>query len=124
VARFLIYAVVECGTPTRFKSPSKAKRNELIGSSDTTIVAKLSPPVKPEDIAALLDQMAADGEHELKPAVGLVGLYELMPSELAVLTIKDGKGYVGSVKRNSRTMSAKAQQARPIRGLDIAEREG
>jgi hypothetical protein len=36
VARFLIYAVDECGAPTRFKPPSKAKINELIGSSETT----------------------------------------------------------------------------------------
>jgi integrase len=124
VARFLIYAVDECGAPTRFKPPSKAKINELIGSSETTTAEKLTPPVKPEDLAALLDQMAADGEHELHLAVGLVGLYGLRPSELAVLTIKDGKGYAGSVKRNSKTMSAKAQQPRPIRALDIAGREG
>ncbi len=124
VARFLIYAVDECGAPTRFKPSSKAKINELIGSSETTTAEKLTPPVKPEDLAALLDQMAADGEHELHLAVGLVGLYGLRPSELAVLTIKDGKGYAGSVKRNSKTMGAKAQQARPIRALDIAGREG
>ena len=123
-SRFLIYAVDECGAPTRFKPPSKAKINELIGSSETTTADKLTPPVKPEDLAALLDQMAADGEHELHLAVGLVGLYGLRPSELAVLTIKDGKGYVGSVKRNSKMMSAKAQQPRPIRALDIAGREG
>lgn len=124
VSRFLNYAVDECGAPIRFKPPSKAKINELIGSSETTTAEKLTPPVKPEDLAALLDQMAADGEHELHLAVGLVGLYGLRPSELAVLTVKDGRGEVGSVKRNSKTMSAKAQQSRKIRALDIPGREG
>jgi hypothetical protein len=79
VARFLTYAVDECGAPTRFYPPSKAKINELIGSAETTAAESLTPPIKPEDLAALLDQLEADGEHELRLAVGLVGLYGLRP---------------------------------------------
>jgi integrase len=124
VARFLTYAVDECGAPTRFYPPSKAKINELIGSAETTAAERLTPPIKPEDLAALLDQLEADGEHELQLAVGLVGLYGLRPAELAVLTVKDGKGRVGHVKRNSSSMSAKAKPHRLVMAIDVAGREG
>ena len=124
VARFLTYAVDECGAPTRFYPPSKAKINELIGSAETTAAERLTPPIKPEDLAALLDQLEADGEHELRLAVGLVGLYGLRPAELAVLTVKEGRGYVGHVKRNSSSMGAKAKPHRLVKPIDVAGREG
>jgi len=125
VARFLTYAVDECGAPTRFYPPSKVKINELIGSAETTTAEKLTPPIKPEDLAALLDQLEADGEHELRLAVGLVGLNGLRPAELAVLEVREGgKAYVGHVKRNSSTMGAKAKPARLVKAIDIAGREG
>jgi integrase len=124
VARFLTYAVDECGAPVRFLPPSRAKINELIGSAETSTTERLTPPIKPEDLAALLDQLEADGEHELRLAVGLVGLYGLRPAELAVLTVKEGRGYVGSVKRNSSSMGAKAKPPRLVKAIDIAGREG
>ena len=124
VARFLAYAVEECGAPVRFMPPSKNKINELIGSAETTTAERLTPPVMPEDVAALLDAMEADGEHELRLAVGLVALYGLRPSELAVLTVKDGKGYVGHVKRNSRSLSAKPKPPRLVKPIDVPGREG
>jgi len=124
VARFLNYAVDECGAPTRFYPPSKAKINELIGSAETTSSEHLTPPIKPEDLAALLDQLESDGEHELRLAVGLVGLYGLRPAELAVLAVKDGKGRVGHVKRNSSSMGAKAKPHRLVMAIDVAGREG
>ena len=124
VARFLTYAVDECGAPTRFYPPSKAKINELIGSAETTAAERLTPPIKPEDLAALLDQLEADGEHELRLAVGLVGLYGLRPAELAVLTVKDGKGRVGQVKRNTSSMGAKAKPHRLVMAIDVVGREG
>jgi len=124
VARFLTYAVDECGAPTRFYPPSKAKINELIGSAETSAAEKLTPPIKPEDLAALLDQLEADGEHELRLAVGLVGLYGLRPAELAVLEVREGRLRVGQVKRNSTSMGAKGKQYRLVLPLDIAGREG
>lgn len=125
VARFLTYAVEECGAPVRFLPPSKAKINELIGSATTTTSEKLTPPIKPEDLAALLDQLEADGEHELRLAVGLVGLYGLRPAELAVLEVREGgKAYVGQVKRNTASMGAKAKSARLVKAIDVAGREG
>jgi len=124
VARFLAYAVDECGAPTRFYPPSKAKINELIGSATTTTSERLTPPIKPEDLAALLDQLESDGEHELRLAVGLVGLYGLRPAELAVLEVREGKGYVGHVKRNSSSMGAKAKPPRLVMAIDVPGREG
>jgi integrase len=125
VARFLTYAVDECGAPTRFYPPSKAKINELIGSAATTASERLTPPIKPEDLAALLDQLEADGDEELRLAVGLVGLYGLRPAELAELRVReDGKASVGHVKRNTSTMGAKGKPPRLVRPIDVAGREG
>jgi integrase len=124
VARFLTYAVDECGAPTRFYPPAKAKIQELIGTAETSTTEKLTPPIKPEDLAYLLDQLEADGKHELRLAVGLVGLYGLRPAELAVLEVREGKGYVGQVKRNNSSMGGKAKSQRPVKALDIAGREG
>jgi integrase len=124
VARFLTYAVDECGAPTRFYPPAKGKIQELIGTAETTTSEKLTPPIKPEDLAALLDQLEADGKHELRLAVGLVGLYGLRPAELAVLEVREGKGYVGQVKRNNSSMGGKAKQQRLVKAIDIAGREG
>ncbi len=124
LARFLRYAVDECGAPTRFYPPSKAKIDELIGSAETTAAERLTPPVMPEDLAALLNQMEVDGEHELRLAVGLVALYGLRPSELAVLTVREGKAYVGNVKRNASSMGTKAKPPRLVKAIDIAGREG
>ena len=124
VARFLTYAVDECGAPTRFYPPSKAKINELIGSAATTASDRLTPPIKPEDLAALLDQLESDGDEELRLAVGLVGLYGLRPAELAVLEVREGECRVGHVKRNSSSMGTKAKQHRLVIPLDIAGREG
>ena len=124
VSRFLTYAVDECGAPTRFYPPSKAKINELIGSAETSAADKLTPPIKPEDLAALLDQLEADGEHELRLAVGLVGLYGLRPAELAVLEVREGRLRVGHVKRNSTSMGAKAKPPRLVKAIDVAGREG
>jgi integrase len=124
VARFLTYAVNECGAPTRFYPPAKGKIQELIGPAETSTTEKLTPPIKPEDLAYLLDQLEADDKHELRLAVGLVGLYGLRPAELAVLEVREGKGYVGTVKRNSSSMGAKAKPPRLVKAIDIAGREG
>jgi integrase len=124
VARFLTYAVDECGAPTRFYPPVKAKIQELIGTAETSTTEKLTPPIKPEDLAYLLDQLATDGKHELRLAVGLVGLYGLRPAELAVLEVREGKGYVGQVKRNNSSMGGKTKAPRLVKAVDIAGREG
>lgn len=124
VARFLTFAVDECGAPVRFMPPSKDKFNALIGSSETNTEEHLTPPLKPEELGALLDQLETDGENELRLAVGLVGLYGLRPSELAVLTVNDGRGYVGHIKRNSKSMAARPKPPRLVKPIDLAGRGG
>ena len=83
----------------------------------------MTPPVKPEQLAALLDALEADGKTELWLAVGLVGLFGLRPSELKVLRIEEDKLYVGSVKRNKSSLGKKKKD-RLVFPLDIPKREG
>ena len=124
VASYLTFAVDVCGAPVRFMPPSKDKINALIGSSETNTAEHLTPPLKPEELGALLDQLETDGEYELRLAVGLVGLYGLRPSELAVLTVSDGRGYVGHIKRNSKSMAARPKPPRLVKPIDLAGRGG
>jgi len=102
----------------------KSVHHELIGVAATSTEERLTPPVKPEDLAALLDQMEADGRHDLRLATGLIALFGLRPAELAVLTTKGDKLYAGAVKRNIATLAQKAKPPRRCLPLDIAGREG
>ena len=121
---FLTYAVDKAGAPQRWLPPEKAFINDLIGVAATSTEERLTPPVKPEDLAALLDQMEADGRHDLRLATGLIALFGLRPAELAVLTVKEGKLYAGAVKRNIATLAQKSKPPRLCLPLDIAGREG
>ena len=51
---FLTYAVTKAGAPQRWLPPEKAFINELIGVAATSTEERLTPPVKSEDLAALL----------------------------------------------------------------------
>ena len=128
VSAFLKFAVQEKGKPTRYLPPQKSFIDELVGESETTRKAKLTPPLKPEQLAALLDQLEADGKHDLHLAVGLVGLYGLRPAELAVLQVVEDKDKnlklrVGQVKRNAKTMNRK-KELRLVIPIDIDGRQG
>ena len=127
VCAFLKFAVQEKGKPTRYLPPQKSFIDELVGESQTTQKAKLTPPLKPEQLAALLDQLEADGKSELRLAVGLVGLFGLRPAELAALRVEDKDGNlklrVGQVKRNAKTMNQKKEE-RLVIPIDIDGRSG
>ena len=128
VSAFLKFAVQEKGKPTRYLPPQKSFIDELVGESETTRKDKLTPPLKPEQLSALLDQLEADGKHELHLAVGLVGLYGLRPAELAVLEVEEDKDKnlklrVGQVKRNAKTMNRK-KELRLVIPIDIDGRQG
>lgn len=114
VAAFLNWAVDKQGLPARWSPLVGGDLEQLIGTADNGDDS-LTPPVKPEQLAALLDALAADEKHELRLAVALVGCFGLRPAELAALSVDDGRLYVGSqVKRNRRSMKKTATKRRVI----------
>jgi integrase len=121
LAALLTFAVDRCGAEAHWRPLSGPEMRELVGSSDRTANDELTPPIKPEQLAALLDALEAEGKSDLWLAVALVGLFGLRPAELAVLRIEEGRLYVGgNVKRNLH----KAKTDRLVLPLDIPGREG
>ena len=128
VSKFLRWCIDRKGLASKWKPPLGEQRRELIGAGEGRD-AKLTPPLKTEDFIALLDHLEADGRHDLRLAVGLVGLYGLRPAELATMRIEDGDLRVGMVKRNLSSIrkSAKDQareKDRLVLPLDLPGHEG
>ena len=123
VAAFLLYAVQKHGADACWLPLEGEERQKLIGTKDVAN-AEDTTPIKPEQLAAFLDDLQARGKAELRLAVALVGLFGLRPAELAVLQVRDGILYVGNgVKRNPQTKN-KPKPPRSTRPLDIAGRFG
>ena len=124
VAAFLDFAVERAGVDSRWRPLKGEELLELIGTSDKSHGDEITPPIKPEQLAAFLDALENEGKKELHLAVSLVGLFGLRPAELAVLRVEDDHLYVGGqVKRNRRTM-ARQKPDRLVLPLDIPGREG
>jgi integrase len=121
VAGLLRFAVNKAGAPDRWLPPPAEEIEALIGHSDRH--HEDSVPIKPEQLAALLDALREEGKEELHLAVSLVGLFGLRPAELGVLRIEEGRLYVGNVKRNARTLKV-AKPERRVLPLDLPGREG
>ncbi|KZR86524.1 hypothetical protein MITS9509_01528 [Synechococcus sp. MIT S9509] len=122
VAAFLNYAIDKCGAPARWKPLEGEDRDVLIGTSDEAD-DNLTPPIKPEQLAALLDALIADEKHELWMAVALVGCFGLRPAELAALDVEDGELMVRSnVKRNKSSMK-KQKPPRLVIALELDGRD-
>jgi integrase len=121
VASLLRFAVTRAGAPDRWMPPPAELIEELIGQSDCQ--REDSTPIKPEQLAALLDALENAGRDDLRLAVSLVGLFGLRPAELGVLRVEEGRLYVGSVKRNIRTLKL-AKPDRRVLPLDLPGREG
>jgi integrase len=121
VAALLRFAVSRAGAPDRWLPPPAEEIEALIGHADRQ--HEDSIPIKPEQLAALLDALQEAGRRDLHLAVALVGLFGLRPAELAVLRVEDGRLYVGSVKRNARTLKL-AKSERRVLPLDLPGREG
>lgn len=121
VVALLRFAVTRAGAADRWMPPPAEVIEELIGHADHQ--HQDSTPIKPEPLGALLDALRQAGREDLHLAVALVGLFGLRPSELGVLRVEEGRLYVGSVKRNIRTLKV-AKQERRVLPLDLPGREG
>jgi integrase len=121
VAGLLRFAVNKAGAPDRWLPPPAEEIEALIGHSDRH--HEDSVPIKPEQLAALLDALREAGKEELHLVVSLVGLFGLRPAELGVLRVEEGRLYVGNVKRNARTLKV-AKPERRVLPLDLPGREG
>jgi integrase len=125
VASFLRFAVDRAGAEPRWRPLQGEELEELIGTSDHGAGEALTPPVKPDQLASLLDALEAEKRSELWLAVALVGLYGLRPAELAALRVDGDRLYVGGgVKRNLRTMRSNKKSERLVLPLDIPGRQG
>ena len=125
LAALLRHAIKRHGAPDRWAPLDGEDKTELVGHADygdkgATI------PLKPEQLARLLDELKDAGAKELELAVGLIGLFGLRQAELGLLTVEDGCLYVGGgAKRNLRTMkSGSVKPRRRVLPLDIKGREG
>ena len=125
LAAFLRHAMKRHGAPERWAPLEGEDKTELVGHADygdkgATI------PLKPEQLATLLDELKLAGAVELELAVGLIGLFGLRQAELGLLTVENGCLYVGGgAKRNLRTMkSGSVKPRRRALPLDIKGREG
>ena len=121
VAGLLRFAVNKAGAPDRWLPPPAEEIEALIGHADRH--HEDSVPIKPEQLAALLDALREAGKEELHLAVSLVGLFGLRPAELGVLRVEEGRLYVGNVKRNARTLKVAKPERRAL-PLDLPGREG
>ena len=81
IARFLDFAVDECGIDIKWKPVGKAYQKKLIGKLEKPKTTTI--PIKPDQLFELIDSLF--DKPELKLAVSLVGLFGLRPAELIKL---------------------------------------
>jgi len=104
----------------RWQPPSEDYRKELIGKSNRTKQDKLTPYIEENDLLRLLDDLESR-DSSLFLAVGLISIFGLRLSELAVLRVVDGKLYVGNIKNNINTKAKK--EDRRVFPMDLIEKK-
>ena len=104
----------------RWQPPSEDYRKELIGKSNRTKQDKLTPYIEEHDLLRLLDDLESR-DSSLFLAVGLISIFGLRLSELAVLRAVDGKLYVGNIKNNINTKAKK--EDRRVFPMDLLARK-
>ena len=123
VAALLHFAVQKHGAGACWLPLEGEERNRLVGTRDIANIED-TIPIKPNQLAGLLDDLQLRGKDELWLAVALVGLFGLRPAELALLQVREGKLFVGNgVKRNPQTKRV-PKPPRTTRPLDIEGRFG
>ena len=131
VAAFLRFAVDRCGAPLKWLPPKPDVIREIVGAADASKAdAAVTPPVKDDDLSALLDAMEAAGQHELRLATGLIALFGLRPAELSVMRMgDDGHLRIGKIKRNQSDFNKSAKEQirdseRLVLPLDLLDKHG
>ena len=104
----------------RWQPPNETYRKELIGKSNRTKQDKLTPYIEEQDLFSLLDDLESK-DSSLFLAVGLISIFGLRLSELAVLRVLDGKLYVGNIKNNINTKAKK--EDRRVFPMDLFTRK-
>ena len=104
----------------RWQPPNETYRKELIGKSNRTKQDKLTPYIEEDDLYRLLDDLESR-DSSLFLAVGLISIFGLRLSELAVLRVLDGKLYVGNIKNNINTKAKK--EDRRVFPMDLFTRK-
>ena len=104
----------------RWQPPDEDYRKELIGKSNRTKQDKLTPYIEEHDLLRLLDDLESR-DSSLFLAVGLISIFGLRLSELAVLRAVDGKLYVGNIKNNINTKAKK--EDRRVFPMDLLARK-
>ena len=104
----------------RWQPPNETYRKELIGKSNRTKQDKLTPYIEEHDLFRLLDDLESK-DSSLFLAVGLISIFGLRLSELAVLRVVDGKLYVGNIKNNINTKAKK--EDRRVFPMDLLARK-
>ena len=104
----------------RWQPPDEDYRKELIGKSNRTKQDKLTPYIEEHDLLRLLDDLESR-DPSLFLAVGLISIFGLRLSELAVLRAVDGKLYVGNIKNNINTKAKK--EDRRVFPMDLLARK-
>ena len=104
----------------RWQPPNETYRKELIGKSNRTKQDKLTPYIEEQDLFRLLDDLESR-DSSLFLAVGLISIFGLRLSELAVLRVLDGKLYVGNIKNNINTKAKK--EDRRVFPMDLFTRK-
>ena len=104
----------------RWQPPNETYRKELIGKSNRTKQDKLTPYIEEHDLFRLLNDLESR-DSSLFLAVGLISIFGLRLSELAVLRVLDGKLYVGNIKNNINTKAKK--EDRRVFSMDLFTRK-
>ena len=119
--KILNYGITRHSMPKRWTPPNTDIRKELKGSDTTTKQDKLTPYLEEHDLFRLLDDLESR-DPEMFLATGLISIFGLRLSELAVLRVdKDMNLFVGHIKNNTNTTNKKRKERR-VFACDLIEK--